>query len=88
MCIFGSLFRAILIALNALFGGCVCPSLSLHQQCPVNGLSLEIYTPGAEFTLIEISLGIAVIRLTTGGYDLVREFSFNLSRKCEHVKLK
>jgi len=42
----------------------------------LNGLPLEIsYKRSAECTLIEISLGVAVIRHTTGGHDLAQEFT-------------
>jgi len=66
-----SLFKAILIASNVLFGECVCTSVSSHQRCPLNGLPLELsYKTSAEYTLIEISLGVAVIRHITDGHDI------------------
>jgi hypothetical protein len=66
-----SLFKAILIASNVVFGECVYRSVSSHKRCPLNGLPLEIsYKPSAEYTLIEISLGAVVIRHNTGGHDL------------------
>ena len=64
-----SLFKEILI--NALFGECVRTSVRSHRRCPFDGLPLQIsYKASADYTLIEISLGVAVIRHTTGGHDL------------------
>ena len=66
----GYLFKPILIASKALFGECVCPSVSSHQLFPVNGLPLEIsYKPSAECTLIELSSAAAAIRRTIGGLE-------------------